>query len=93
MDVNTRIQIHPLLLLCPHYRFLGIHMLGGWVNPNAGLDNFKELKIVSSHDTNPNFSIVHSYPSRCTNWIMKSKKCYEVAYHAIVFIFQSPPLS
>jgi hypothetical protein len=66
-------EFHPLPSIRPRYRILGIRTLEGWGNPNAGLDNFKML-FASSHDTDPSFSVAHSQPSRCTKWIMKSKR-------------------
>jgi hypothetical protein len=54
--------------LTPGERAPGIHWIGGWVGPRAGLDDVEKRKFLPYRDLSSDPSVVHTVNSRYTDY-------------------------
>jgi hypothetical protein len=63
--------------LNPRERAPGMHFIGDWVDPKAGLDDVGKRKFLRHQDSNSNPLIIQPVPSRYTDYAIPAHvSCY-----------------
>jgi hypothetical protein len=64
----------------------GTHRIGGWVDPRAGLDDWRSENSWPYRDLNSDSSVVQPIASRYTDWAIPAPNCSDAGLKCFTFL-------